>query len=277
MTSLNGKRVLLTGGSRGVGPFIARDLVKRGARIALTARSAEGLQSVARSLAGSGVEAFVVPADLSEPGQRRDLVRTVLDTFGGIDVLVNNAGLETEGAFLSLSWERLRETIEVNLVAPMELTHLLLPHMLDRKEGHIVQLASLAAKRGTPFDAVYSGTKAGLAEWTSALRLELAGTGVSFSTVFPGYVTEAGMFAKFGMVPPWTIGSCTPAQVAGAVVRAVEQNQPEVIVNSRPVMPLIALGELFPSFGDWLMRRLGVMEFQRRKVGMNSSRAGDEK
>jgi short-subunit dehydrogenase len=266
MTSLNGKRVLLTGGSRGVGPFIARALAKRGAKIALTARSEEGLQNVARSLRGFGVEAAVVPADLSEPAQRRDLVRAVLDAFGGIDVLINNAGLETEGAFLSMPWERLRETIEVNLIAPMELTHLLLPHMLDRKQGHIVHLASLAAKRGTPFDAVYSGTKAGLAEWTRGLRLELAGTGVRFSTIFPGYVTDVGMFAKFGLAPPWTIGSCTPSQVAGAVIRAVEHDRLEVIVNSRPVRPMIALGELFPSFGDWLMGRLGVTEFQRKKV-----------
>jgi short-subunit dehydrogenase len=234
------------------------------------------LQNVAASLRGSGVEAFVVPADLSEPSQRRGLVRAVLDAFGGIDVLINNAGLETEGAFLSLPWERLRETIEVNLVAPMELTHLLLPHMLSRKEGHIVQLCSLAAKRGAPFDAVYSGTKAGLAEWTGALRLELAGTGVGFSTIFPGYVTETGMFARFGLTPPWTIGSCTPEQVAGAVIRAVEQSRPEVIVNSRSVRPLIALGEMFPSLSDWLMRRLGVTEFQRRKASMLSSRHGGE-
>lgn len=266
ITSLNGKRVLLTGGSRGIGPFIARALAKRGARIALTARSAEGLRNVSKSLTELGLEAFVVPADLSDPVQRRDLVCAVLDTFGGVDMLINNAGMETEGAFLGLTWGRVRETIEVNLVAPMELTHMLLPYMLDRKEGHIIQIASLAAKRGTPFDAVYSGTKAGLAEWTSALRLELAETGVSFSTIFPGNVTDAGMFAKFGMTSPWTIGSCTSEQVAGAVVRAVEQNQPEIIVNSRPVMPLIALGDLFPSFGDWLMRRLGVIEFQRRKV-----------
>jgi len=266
MTPLNGKRVLLTGGSRGVGPCIAEALAKRGANIALTARSEEGLRNVAKSLQGFGVRTMVVPADLAQESERHELVRTVLHEFGDIDILINNAGLETEGAFLGTPWARLRETVEVNLVAPLELTHLILPRMLDRKEGHIVNISSLGGKSAAPFDATYCGTKAGLAAWTRALRLELAGTGVHFSTIFPGYVTEVGMFAKFGVTPPWTIGSCTPSQVAGAVVRAIEKRRVDVIVNSRPVRLLLALSELWPALGDWLMRRTGVVEFQRRKV-----------
>jgi hypothetical protein len=75
------------------------------------------------------------------------------------------------------------------------------------------------------------------------------------------------MFARFGMTPPWTIGSCTPEQVASAVVRAIERNEREIIVNSRPLRPLLALAALFPRAGDWLMHRLGVVEFQRKKGG----------
>jgi len=270
MTLLDGKRVLLTGGSRGIGPFIAEALAKRGAKIALTARSQEGLRDVAKSLQGFGVQTLAVPADLAQESERHRLVRAVLDKFGAIDILINNAGIETAGAFLGLPWERLRETVEVNLLAPMELTHLILPHMLERKEGHIVNISSLGGKRGLPFEATYSGTKAGLTEWTRALRLELAETGVYFSTIFPGYVTGAGMFAKFGLTPPWTTGSCTPSQVARAVVHAIEMRQLDVIVNSRPVRFLLALSEQFPALGDWLMRRLGVVEFQRRKVSASA-------
>ena len=97
--------------------------------------------------------------------------------------------------------------------------------------------------------------------------MELEDRGVRFSTIFPGYVTEVGMFARFGMKPPWTIGSCTPAQVAAAVLRAIERNELEIIVNSRPLRPAFALAALFPKAGDWLMHRLGVVEFQRKKVG----------
>jgi short-subunit dehydrogenase len=265
--NLQDKYVLLTGGSRGIGPFIAEPLARKGAHIALAARSEEALHRTASSLRTYGVRTIICPVNLAQPQQRRDLIRRVLDEFGCIDILVNNAGLETEGSFLSLSWEAIRETIEVNLVAPMALTHLVLPHMLDRKGGHIVNIASIGAKSGTPYDAVYCGTKAGLAEWTRGLRLELTGTGVYFSTIFPGYVTDTGMFARFNMVPPWIIGSCTPSQVARAVVRAIERKKQEVIVNSRPLRPAYALAELFPTMRDRLVRLLGVVNFQRRKVG----------
>jgi short-subunit dehydrogenase len=265
--NLQGKYVLLTGGSRGIGPFIAEALARRGAHIALAARSEEALRRTANSLRTYDVQTIICPVDLAQPQQRRDLIRRVLDEFGCIDILVNNAGLETEGSFLRLSWEAIRETIEVNLTAPMALTRLVLPHMLDRKGGHIVNIASIGAKSGTPFDAVYCGTKAGLAEWTRGLRLELTGTGVYFSTIFPGYVKETGMFARFDMLPPWSIGSCTPSQVARTVVRAIERKKQEVIVNSRPLRPAYALAELFPTMRDRLVCLLGVVNFQRRKVG----------
>lgn len=267
MQNLQGKYVLLTGGSRGIGPFIAEALAKRGAHIALAARSEEALRRTASSLRAYGVQTIICPVDLAQAQQRHDLIRTVLDEFGCIDILVNNAGLETEGSFLRLSWEAIRETIEVNLAAPMALTYHVLPHMLDRKGGHIVNIASIGAKSGTPYDAVYCGTKAGLTEWTRGLRLELMGTGVCFSTIFPGYVTETGMFARFDIMPPWIIGSCAPSQVARAVVRAVERRKQEVIVNSRPLRPAYALAELFPTMRDRLMHLLGVVSFQRRKVG----------
>jgi short-subunit dehydrogenase len=114
---------------------------------------------------------------------------------------------------------------------------------------------------------VYCGSKAGLAEWTRGISLEEEHAGIRFSTIFPGFVTEVGMFARFGLRAPWAIGSCTPQEVAAAVVRAVEHNLPEIIVNSRPLKPLLALAALSPRLAAWLMRRLGVIDFQRKKVG----------
>ena len=218
MEQLKGMVVLLTGGSRGIGPIVAEALAKRGTDIALAARSKSGLDDVATRLRELGIKALAMPIDLRQPSQREKLIADVLSEFGKIDILVNNAGLETEGAYAELSWASIQETIEVNLIAPMALTRLVLPGMLERKAGHIVNIASIAAKSGAPYAATYSGTKAGLAEWTRALRLELAGTGVHFSTIFPGYVREVGMFAKFGTRPPWLVGSCAPSQVANAVL-----------------------------------------------------------
>ena len=268
MTQIEGKHVLLTGGSRGIGPVIAEALARSGAHIALAARSQKGLDQVAKSLGKFDVQITTVAVDLAQSDQRHRLVSSVLEKFGTIEILVNNAGLETEGAYLSLPWEKIQETIEVNLVAPMELTHLILPHMLEKKMGHIVNIASIAAKCGGPYAATYDATKAGLAEWTQGLRLELANSGVHFSTIFPGYITDVGMFARFGLTPPRSIGSCTPVQVANAVIKAIEQNTLEVIVNSTSQRLFYALKELSPSLGDWVMINFGTVDFQRKKVGL---------
>jgi short-subunit dehydrogenase len=267
MTALVGKNVMLTGGSRGLGPHIAEALAGRGANLALVARSAGDLEQVASRARALGVRAVPVAVDLGSEAGRREAVRATTAALGEIDVLVNNAGLETEGAFLAVPWEELRATVEVNLLAPLELAHLVLPRMVERGSGVVVNISSLGGKAGAPYDAVYCGTKAGLAQWARGLRLELAGTGVGISTIYPGYVTESGMFARFGVTAPWAVGSCTPGDVARAVVRAIERGRDEQIVNSRPMRPLLALAELLPSVADSIMRLFGVVEFQRRKVG----------
>jgi short-subunit dehydrogenase len=242
-------------------------LAKRGAHIALAARSEEGLSKVAESLRIFNVQTMIASVDLAQPLQCQELVSSVVGEFGTIDILINNAGLETEGPYINLPWEAIDQTIKVNLMAPLYLAYLVIPHMLSQKSGHIVNIASTAGKCGAPYAATYSATKAGLTEWSQALRLELDGTGVQFSTIFPGFITEVGMFAKFGLEPPRLIGSCTPAQVANAVIKAVEKNSLDVIVNSTPLRPLLALRELLPSLGDWFLYKLGVVDFQRRKVG----------
>ena len=267
MKEIKGKKILLTGASRGIGPIIAETLANRGAIVALAARSSNDLQVVASTLTKSGFKVLVIPVDLRDHTQREKLISDVLKEFGTIDVLINNAGLETEGAYTELSWTEIRENIEVNIVAPMALTRLILPDMVKNKSGNIINVSSIAAKSGAPYAAVYSGTKAGLAEWSRALRLELAGTGVHFSTIFPGYVRDVGMFARFGIKSPWIVGSCSPYQVAKAIVEAVEKDTVETIVNSRPLRYSFVLNEISPALGDWIMRISGVADFQRRKVG----------
>jgi short-subunit dehydrogenase len=266
MTSLSGKYVLITGGSRGLGPLIAEALASRGAHIALAARSEAGLAAVAGSLSRYPVQTIIVPVDLADTKKRIELVSTVLKKFGRIDILINNAGLETEGAYLELPWEEIQKTIDVNLTAPMALTYLVLPSMLKQNQGHVVNIASIAAKCGIALAATYCGTKAGLAEWTSGLRLELEGSGVHFSTILPGYVKEVGMFARFNIIPHTLAGSCTPAQVVKAVLKAIVRNKSEVIINSTPTRLLFAINEISPSSGDWLKKKLGLVEFQRKKV-----------
>lgn len=267
MTSLSGKYILLTGGSRGLGPVMAEALAKKGAHIALAARSAEGLQSVAASLEKYGTQVICLPVDLAQPDQQQGLIASVLERFGQVDILINNAALETEGAYLDLPWQAIEETVQVNLLAPMALTYHVLPHMLSRGQGHIVNISSVGAKNGIAYDALYCGTKAGQAEWAHALRLELAGTGIHFSTVFPAYVTGVGMFAKFNLAPPPLIGYCSPLQVAQAVVQVIEKKKLEqVVTSSLPARISFVVNEISPALGDWLARTSGAVAFQRRKV-----------
>lgn len=264
MRSLKEKHVLLTGGSRGLGAVIAEALAQKGANVALAARREEDLNVVADHIRHYGVKTLVVPVDMENAVQRRKLVEKVLDKFGAIDVLINNAGLYGAGSYLKLSWETICKVIEVNLIAPMNLSYLVLPHMVNKKEGHIVNIASVAGKRGVPYGATYSATKAGLAEWTRGLRLELREQGIHFTTVFPGYVMGAGMFAQTGLTPPWIIGSCTPESVAKAVIQGILKNRKEILVNSRPLQPILNIGESFPSFADWMMKKIGSYDLQRR-------------
>ena len=135
MKQLKDLVVLLTGASRGIGPIVAEALAKRGAKIALAARSRDGLQNVATRLNEKGAKTLIIPVDLQQSSQREELIHAVLKEFGRIDILVNNAGLETEGTYSELAWPAIRETIEVNLIAPMALTYLVLPEMLKKNRA----------------------------------------------------------------------------------------------------------------------------------------------
>lgn len=265
MPKLRNRKALLTGASRGLGVFIAKEIASRGGDLILTARSEERLQEVAASLQPFGVDVIVVPADISDERQREDLVASAIQAFGRIDVLVNNAGVEHVGHYVEQPWPSMRQMLEVNLAAPMHLTQLVLRDMIARRDGHIVNISSVGGKVGAPYDAVYCGTKAGIAEWARGLRIELSESGVRFSTVFPGYVTQVGMFSRFGVKPHKMIGSCTPAQVSRAVADAIEDERVEVLVNSLPLRAWFMLAELSPRLVDRLMHRLGVVEFQRGK------------
>jgi short-subunit dehydrogenase len=266
MKEITGKTALITGGSRGLGRHIAHALARSSVRVALVARSEQGLKQTAGEMENKGGKVGVFPCDISTSQNRRALIDQIREEFGHIDILVNNAGLESEGAFLDLAWDTLADTIKVNFEAPVELTKLVLPEMISRGYGHVVNIASIGARAASAYDAIYCGTKAGLSEWTRALRQELRGSGVFFSTLYPGYIEDVGMFARFGIKPHWITGSCKPERVAREVVKAIQNNTREKVVNSKPMKPAFILGILFPSLSDWLMETAEVTAFQKRKI-----------
>lgn len=179
-----------------------------------------------------------------------------------VDVLVNNAGVLVIYPYDRLSIDDIERAVRVNLLSAMALARLVLPGMLERGRGHIVNLSSVAGKFGPPCDEVYAATKAGLIGFSESLRAEYRGRGVSASAICPGYVEEAGMYADgleaTGIPAPRWVGRTTPDAVARAVVVAIKRDRPEIIVNSPPVRPLSVLSELSPSLSEWILTRFGA-------------------
>jgi short-subunit dehydrogenase len=269
MKDLRGKNAVLTGASRGLGPYIARALAQKGVNLALTARTADAVEATAKEASALGVEAIAIPADVTDPAGREQLLEKAVVANGPIDILINNAGIEWVCEYTKMSAEQIERMVQTNLIAPLILSRLALPNMIARGSGHVVMMSSLGGKKGSPYSATYAATKAGLIEWTSGVREELRGTGVSASVICPGFVSEAGMFAVYGKRAPRLSGESPPEKVADAVVRAIERDVPEIIVNPGPKRLLTITNAISPGAVSWLLRRFGVYEFYRQQAEDN--------
>lgn len=221
---LAGRTALLTGATGGLGRAIAKAMADRGAKLALSARKAEALEQLASELPGDGHR--VLPSDLAEVGAAERLAAEA----GEVDVLVANAGLPGTGRLPEFTSEQLTGTLRVNLEAPMLLARALEQGMLRKGSGHMVFVASLSGKSATPLSSVYNATKFGLRGFALGLRADLDPVGIGVSIVSPGTIREAGMYADSGAKPIAALGTGSPQQVAGAVVRAIEQNKVEISV-----------------------------------------------
>ncbi|MBT5774597.1 MAG: SDR family NAD(P)-dependent oxidoreductase, partial [Dehalococcoidia bacterium] len=214
MNDLRNGTAIITGASRGIGVYIARALANEGMNLVLAARSTGDLDQVAAEITALGVRALPVHCDVTDPNSRRALIDVATAEFGDIDLLINNAGIETITRFEEQDETDFEHTVQVNLLGATALTRLVVPGMLERGRGHVVNVASLAGKAGTPYEAAYSTTKHGLIGFTRSLRGEYHGTGVGISVVCPGFVSDVGMYAdsmvNIGVTSPWTLGISKP-------------------------------------------------------------------
>lgn len=236
-----GKTALLTGATGGLGQAIAEALAARGATLVLSSRKGAELERLAAGLPGHG-HRFVV-SDLAEPGA----VEALVAEAGQVDILIANAGLHGTGQLPDLSEDEIARTLRVNVDAPILLAKALLPSMQERGAGHLVFVASLAGKVGSPRSSIYNATKFGLRGFAFGLMADLKGGPVGASLVSPGFIRDAGMFAASGAKPPPGIGTGTPEQVGRAVVNAIEKGRIEVAVAPLPLRMLAHLGLMLPS------------------------------
>jgi short-subunit dehydrogenase len=262
MFPLRGSTALLTGASRGIGALIAPALAAEGIDLVLAARDAQKLERVRAQCAAFNVAVGVVAADVSLASDRERLVREA----GAIDILINNAAIQKTSALVEQTASDIEGQLVTDLLAPIELTRMVLPGMIERRRGVIVNVSSMSGKVATPYNAIYAAAKHGLNGFTASLRHELQDTGVHAGVVCPSFVGETGMWANTGQRAPAMMREIRPERVVRAVF-AVLEGADQVLVTPRPVRPLLALRELFPAIEGFYLRRMGILDALRGRGG----------
>jgi short-subunit dehydrogenase len=278
---LKGATAIVTGGSRGIGPHIAAALAGHGAKVALVARSEPELEANARRLLESGAEVVAFATDITSAEERHDLIRAVERRLGPVDLLVNNAGGDLQREFHNLSEDEIQGLIELNLTSAVMLTRLVLPGMLERGHGHVVNVSSMAGRVSFPYTEAYAAAKDGLIAFTRVLRADYRSHGVSASTLILGPVGEEGVGARTAQevgikLPP--VGLVSPDKIGRLTARAIRSDRAELAVLPGPGKLLLGLMDRFPAFGPAMNRATGtgkamrtVAEYREREARLRSA------
>lgn len=254
---------LVTGASSGIGRAVALQLAGRGARVALLARTETALEEVAAEVRQAGGEALVVAADVQDAGAIAAAVERTVEIFGGLRLLVANAGLGRYALVEEQPAEHVETTISVNYVGMTRVVRAALPHLLTAAPSHVVGITSSAALIPHRLASAYCASKAASNAYLAALRLEVVDRGVGVSWVCPGIV-DTPFVAKSELDPEtdlprlarMMVRTLKPDEVASAALRAVEHNRAEVVLPW--TMKLFAMSRrLTPGFADWLHRVTG--------------------
>jgi short-subunit dehydrogenase len=255
--SIAGARALVTGASGGLGRAIAIELAMQGASLVLMARRNEELRKVADEIAQSGGRAAIVVGDVTDPQIRQAALDTTKSQFGGLDLLVNNAGVGAIGRFDAADPARLRQVFEINFFAAAELTREAIPILRGGRAPMIVNIGSVLGHRATPQNSEYCASKFALRGWTESLRIELAASGIDVLLVSLGS-TQSDFWNHLvgqNQPPPWSTRRAMPAeQAAGKIVRAIGLGRRELI-PSFSARWFVRAGRLFPGLFDRFMRR----------------------
>jgi short-subunit dehydrogenase len=251
---LDGKVVIITGASEGIGAACAAELARAGCKLSLTARSEANLLRVA------GPETLVTAGDICEEETRRRLADRTLERFGAIDILINNAGAGLYAPSWRAPMPDVRRLMELNFFAPMALTQLVMPGMRERRSGMIVNIGSIGGKVTLPWMTLYSASKYALGSWTEGMRMELLRDNVRTLLVCPGYVKTAFQkHAYLGQAPDKVLKgrrfAITPEECALAIRRGMERDA-RTVVTPRPGWLLVLAARLFPSIVE---RRMAEM------------------
>jgi short-subunit dehydrogenase len=264
---LKNKVVLISGASRGIGAEVARQAVGRGARVGLLARSGADL---ARLQAELGSSAASATADVLDVEQLQTAVASVADALGPIDVVVANAGIGLYGTFLDAKVEDLARVMETNYLGTVHLLKAVLPAMVERRQGHVAIVGSIAGRIGSPFEAGYSASKFAQTALAEALSVELAPHGIGVSLVSPGPVSTSFFEARGHAYDRPRPKPATAAKAAQVILDAVEHDKPDVFVSGFMHQALISK-TLFPPLFRWGTSRAFAKELSAIRPGSTPS------
>jgi short-subunit dehydrogenase len=280
--SLVGSRVLITGASQGIGRALAELAARRGARVLAVARSGALLDELAGKVRTQGGALDVLAADVCVPADRLQMVGAAQRHFGGLDVLVNNAGIGATGHFVEASPERLRKIMEVNFFGVTETTRAFLPLLRRGTRPAVVNISSIAGKRGIPARSEYSASKFALQGFSEALRAEVAKDGIDVLVVCPGLTRtnfSQNMLEQKARLPMDHLRGMTAEAVAAATLRAIERGHNEVVLSFKGRL-MVLVSRFFPRLADRFaarrVRELFEEEIAERQQRQDATRRAGE-
>jgi short-subunit dehydrogenase len=267
---LNGSVGIITGASSGINARLAERLAQQGVKLVLAARSADELEKRAAEIRSQGGEAIAVPTDVTDNEALHRLISRAQAAFGPIDLLVNGAGIERVIPFQHIDPEDIAAIIATNLTAIQTLTRFVIPGMIERQRGHIVNVSSAAAKTAYPYNTVNASTKHGVVGFSWSLREELKQHRIGVSVVCPGFVQDVGLSARWSVGnPPGIAGSVSVDKVADATIRVIKRNRAEVIVSPGLGKTVDVFHAISPALSTWVARRGGLYRYLQSEADHN--------
>ena len=255
--SINGSRILITGASQGIGRALALAAAARGGKVLAAARSDELLRELAAEVKAAGCILETVKADVTSPDDRRAMVETARRAFGGLDILVNNAGIGATGHLMEAAPERLRKIFEVNVFGLIETTRVCLPLLREGQRPAVVNISSIAARRGIPGRSEYSASKFAVQGFSEALRAELCKDDIDVLVVNPGLTQtnfSKNMLEQKARVQLDHMRGMTSEEAATATLRAIERGCNETTLTFKGKL-LVFVCRFFPRLADRIVRR----------------------
>jgi short-subunit dehydrogenase len=255
--SLAGARMLITGASQGIGKSLAEAAAARGAKVLAVARTLDLLGGLAQAVRAGGGVLEAVQADVTRPDDRRKMALAAIEHFGGLDILVNNAGIGATGHFADVAPNRMRKIMEVNFFGLTETTRVFLPILKKGYKPAIVNISSIAGKRGIPARSEYSASKFAVQGFSEALRAEIAKDGIDVLVVCPGFTAtnfSQNMIEQKALIQYDHLRGMSSEQVARATLRAIEKGNNEIHLTFQG--KLVALVSRFlPRIADRIARK----------------------